>query len=157
MLVMSDIDGVVADSFPFVAKYLLDSDSPDWDGFFRSTPETNPIEATVEILQCLREAGHAIVFMTGRPESNRHLVKSWLEKHLWVVGQTELLMRKSGDGRPGSAIKAEWIRSMMPDFIIDDEPDAVKAAANCGCTVLQIHGFRNEAPTDRIPPAEVKE
>ena len=153
MLVLSDLDGVIVDSYSYVAEHIIAR--LNWEMYFSKTLEFPEIPSMITLLDTLLRDGHDIIFMTSRPERNRELTHQWLEAHLGPVSSNGLWMRKNGDDRPAYIVKMEWIRNLMPDLIFEDEPVTAKCASNAGYTVLQVLSFRGPDSTDNIPPIEV--
>jgi len=123
-LAVFDIDGVLAD----VRHRLhhIGTRPKDWASFFASA-DADPLLS--EGYERVRElaATHDIVFLTGRPQSNRKLTEAWLDQHGLPRGR--LFMRPSRDFRPARVFKAETLRKLSADreiaVIIDDDPQVI--------------------------------
>ncbi|WP_051326268.1 hypothetical protein [Glycomyces tenuis] len=144
--VIVDVDGTVAlrnGRGPF-DYHLVETDLPN-----------TPVIAVVE---ALAQAGHEIVFLSGRenvdyadvPERTRHGLSGtcrdatlrWLREHL-AVPEFELYMRESGDHRKDYRIKREIYDAHLAgrDILcaIDDRDQAVRLwRESLGLTCLQV-------------------
>jgi hypothetical protein len=148
--VACDIDGVLADVRRYVEEYLLDKN--DWNAYFEHTLDFPPILSMVNLLCLLRGIpGNEICLVTSRPESNRELTEKWLtDTLLFSVPAWKLLMRPNDDLRSAFEIKLDWFRKLLPDLVIEDDPEVVDSATKEGFLVLQVHGFR-ATKNDLIP------
>jgi len=146
MRICCDIDGVLADVREYVAMYL----PHDWKTYFTYTSTFPHIWQLHFIISALLDnyQNVEVVFITGRPENNRQLTRTWLEDILGLIGI--LLMRQDTNHRPTYEIKREWFRKLKPDLIIDDDPEVVRVAKEEGFLVLQVHGFR-ATDNDMVP------
>ncbi|MFD0555588.1 hypothetical protein FB566_0795 [Stackebrandtia endophytica] len=128
--VIVDIDGTVAirgDRSPY------DESRVGWD---------SPNPTVIAVVAALHDAGHAIVFVTGRTSGCRLDTTKWLQAHVPVPYEL-LLMRRPGDQRPDQTIKRElYTRSIRPRYrvlcVLDDRDRVVKMWRGLGLTVLQV-------------------
>ncbi len=152
MLILCDIDGVVADPCDFVEKYLQ-GPKKDWGEYYKHTLEVKPVPAMIELVNNLTEGGkHCVVFCTGRPESNRIATLTWLNRYLKaVVVGGRLLMRANGDVTLGCVLKLRWALRLKPDLILEDEPEAVRLLRDYGFMVLKVYGHRLNRSADYVP------
>ncbi len=77
MRIACDIDGVLVDVREYLEKYL----PHDWEAYFSHTlefPAIKPMKTLLYHLSCYPRED--IYFVTGRPESNRHLTEQWFQK-----------------------------------------------------------------------------
>jgi len=143
MKVLCDIDGVLADPANAVIEYLHKDSKWDWDEYYKHTLELPPIQSMISIVTyLLNDAANEVIFVTGRPESNRELTTIWLCN---ALGRNflQLFMRKTGDWeRPNWELKLEACWNLLPDLVIEDEPRAIERLTNAGFKVLQVHGYR---------------
>ncbi len=149
MLICCDIDGVLADVRSYT--YML----PNWDEYFTHTLEFPPIPGMITLIDGLIRIGHNVVFVTGRPESNRSHTVIWLRNHVLNLYHPEVRMRRYDDPRQSFEIKLEAIREIGPSLIFEDEPRAVEAMKAEGFTVLQVHGYRYSGE-DNVPFCELR-
>jgi uncharacterized HAD superfamily protein len=147
MIILCDIDGVIADVRKYVNKYL----PHDWKTYLAHTSKFEPVDSLATAVRTLHLVS-TLHIGTSRPESNREATKQWLSKYVFLdlhfPYASRLHMRRDGDIRHGHVIKMEWLRTLNPDFVIDDDPEMVKAARKAGVIVLQVHGLRATAKDD---------
>ncbi|MDQ4115551.1 MAG: hypothetical protein M3235_01160 [Actinomycetota bacterium] len=122
-LAVFDIDGVLAD----VSHRLHFLQVHRWEWFFRAADDDPLLEEGAERL---REAqlDHDVVYLTGRPERNRHLTRRWLARHDLPTGP--LYMRTDDDLRPARYVKREVLRRLARTrevaSVLDDDPAVVR-------------------------------
>ena len=156
MIVACDIDGCLADVAPYVVGYLM-GEKKDWKGYFSHTGRFPPVEGMVSLINTLL-FDHKVVFVSGRPSSNRRATRKWLKRHIHISkgSKLRLYLRKDGDRRSGSELKLEIYRKLaLGDtlLVIDDEPTTVEMASKEGFLSLQVMGFRATS-NDHVPPEE---
>ena len=126
--VLCDLDGTLADTTH--RQHFVEQEPKDWDGFFRAMGD-DPVR--VDVLQQIVElwgAGHPLVFVSGRPETYRGATERWLQTVTpWVV--PFVFMRRAGDHRPDTVVKAEMLRTYWPDTswihcVLDDRPSVIR-------------------------------
>ncbi|MFD4242694.1 hypothetical protein ACFWP3_13995 [Streptomyces sp. NPDC058525] len=109
-----------------------------------------PNSPIIETVNALRDAGHQIIFCSGRPErddggySVRAATRSWLGQHLgkWA-DDALLLMRGQGDMRPDHAVKHELFNAHIRDvydvlLALDDRDRVVALWRSLGIVCLQV-------------------
>ena len=99
-LAVFDIDGVLAD----VRHRLhhLQTRPQHWNAFFLAADRDPLLEEGAARLRAA-QAEHEVVYLTGRPERNRALTRTWLAGHGLPTGP--LHMRPDDDYRP-----ARWVK-----------------------------------------------
>lgn len=102
--VIVDIDGTIAHVGDRL-KYLKQSPK-DWDKFYESCFDDNPIEEIIDLLKSISHK-YQFVFCTGRRESVRQQTEMWLDKH-GLKGM--LLMRPNNDYRHDTEVKPELLK-----------------------------------------------
>jgi len=159
MIVICDIDGCLADVVPYVKEYLL-KDKADWKTYFTHTLDFKPMPETIELINSLLANRHKVIFVSGRPASNRQLTKEWLYRHIRFIkdDKLDLRLRKKGDNRPTKDLKLEIIQKIhsivRSVLVIEDEPSVVEELSTLrGITILQVHGYRCTAK-DGIPEGD---
>lgn len=130
--VMVDIDGTVAlhgDRSPFdTARYHEDTANA----------------AVIDTVTMAYEAGHRVIFCSGRSEDFREVTEQWLHHHVLPQGAGwELHMRPSGDTRNDAVVKLELFDQYIRDrfnvrFVLDDRDRVVAAWRSVGLTVFQV-------------------
>lgn len=132
--ILVDIDGTAAkihDRSPF-----------DWSNVGRDKPNT-PV---LNVVQAMRAAGYAVVFMSGRDSAARDETVSWLNQHLgWIEGPDyTLFMRVRNDMRKDSIIKRELFDAHIRgryfvELVLDDRDQVVSLwRRDLGLTCLQV-------------------
>lgn len=143
MLVMFDIDGVLADC-EHRLHYLKEK---DYDSFYSKEEMLKdwPISSGVGLLKNLYNGGYAaVVFVTGRPYRTEEWTRGWLKNVVRFENAefATILMRKDHDYRPSDVVKVEAIKKYLEEnpyrrevLFIDDDPKNViaveKAVENC--------------------------
>ena len=134
-LAVVDIDGVVAD----VRHRLhhIERRPKDWASFFREAIDDEPHPEGIALVRKLAE-DHAILFLTGRPESLRRDTETWLERH--GIGGHPIEMRGRSDRRPAAHVKVERLRRLtrgrVVAVVVDDDPVVVRAMREAGYPVF---------------------
>lgn len=118
---------------------------------FHRVGEDLPNQPVIDTVLALRNAGHEIVFCSGRPAliypsgvDVQEETRIWLSRHLgsWAASAL-LLMRGAHDGRHDSIVKHElYTRHIAPIFdvrlALDDRDSVVKLWRGLGITTLQV-------------------
>ena len=106
-LAVFDIDGVLAD----VRHRLhhLQTRPQHWNAFFLAADRDPLLEEGAARLRAA-QAEHEVVYLTGRPERNRALTRTWLAGHGLPTGP--LHMRPDDDYRPARWVKRETLRRL---------------------------------------------
>jgi HAD superfamily, subfamily IIIB (Acid phosphatase) len=131
-----DIDGVLAD-----VRHRLHhvaARPKDWAAFFAAAPEDPALADGVAAVAAAHRAGHAIVYLTGRPERHRADTVTWLAEQGLPTG--ELHMRDEGDRRPARFTKVATLRRLARRYrieaVVDDDAAVVAAVRAAGFPVL---------------------
>lgn len=123
-LIVIDIDGVVADVSHRL--YLLDARPRRWDEFFAAAADDPPLPEGVALVTQL-PAGHALCWLTGRPERNRGITEKWLDRQ--GMPDRPLLMRADRDRRPARLAKLDHLqrlrRTQRIALVVDDDPTVI--------------------------------
>ena len=142
-IILVDIDGTISKVGDRL-KYLQ-QDKPDWDNFYEDCFEDEPIRDIIELIEILFKSYHCykIVFCTGRRESVRKKTLTWINKHLCLFGDFELLMRPDKDFRHDTEVKPEQIQKAgikYEDiaFVLEDRDSMVKKWREMGLRCLQV-------------------
>jgi len=137
-LAVFDIDGVLAD----VRHRLhhLQARPQRWEAFFSAADRDPLLEEGASRLRAA-QAGHDVVYLTGRPERNRRLTRAWLAHHGLPTGP--LHMRPDHDHRPARWVKRNTLRRLAGTrriaSVLDDDPAVV--------AVLEADGWPVELAT----------
>jgi hypothetical protein len=128
--ILVDIDGTVA---------LIGDRSPyDMTRVGSDRPHT----AVITAVRAMYDAGHHIVFCSGRTDDARDDTESWLAKHVGVPYEG-LFMRAVGDGRSDALVKAEIFEREIRHrwritAVFDDRNQVVRTWRALGLTVFQV-------------------
>ena len=123
-LAVFDIDGVLAD----VRHRLhhLQTRPQHWNAFFLSADRDPLLEEGASRLRAA-QAEHEVVYLTGRPERNRALTRTWLAGHGLPTGP--LHMRPDDVSRPARWVKRTTLRRLARTrtiaSVLDDDPAVV--------------------------------
>jgi hypothetical protein len=164
-----DIDGVVADVRHRVGR--LQRRPPDWAGFFSAADRDPPLPVGVARVHALLQAGHEVVWLTGRPEWLRYVTEDWLADQGLPVGM--LLMRPNYDRRPARVLKSSVVRSLAAGrelpahpagapreiaLVLDDDELVVERLRADGWRVEQADWVGRRAPgVRRLHEAQERE
>ena len=103
--------------------------------------DDSPNQPVIDLVKELSET-QRIIFVSGREEVCRKETLSWLLKHEIPVTPSFLYMRKEGDFRKDSIVKAEIFEKFRKDyyinFVLDDRNQTVSMWRNLGLTCLQV-------------------
>ncbi|MBI1376159.1 MAG: hypothetical protein GC157_01535 [Frankiales bacterium] len=145
-----DVDGVLAD----VRHRLhhVERTPKDWGAFFAAMDADGPLEVGIELARLLDEAGHGIVYLTGRQEAHRGLTERWMREQGLPEGR--LVMRPSSDRRPARQFKPSALRRIAASarvvVVVDDDDAVVRVLAQEGWPVVHatwMHAGRSEQQT----------
>jgi|KBSSwiStaDraftv2_1062776.scaffolds.fasta_scaffold258128_2 predicted kinase len=139
-------------------KYVPDSTLPDailvdLDGTVALMGSRNPYDSknvhldrpnppVIRAVRAMYEAGHTIIYCSGRPEESREATQAWLDRHVGVP-YAALHMRKTGDSRKDSIVKREiFDRELRHAWhivaVFDDRNQVVRMWRELGLTVFQV-------------------
>lgn len=115
--VLCDVDGTLS--------LCGDRDPYDWKSSGRDTAS----EMVVLVVQCLRDAGLEVVYISGRVEDARAITQEWLDMHVGIPGP--LFLRRSGDRRSDSIVKREIFEERIAPIydaklVLDDRDRVVQ-------------------------------
>jgi hypothetical protein len=131
VIAVLDIDGVLADATH--RQHLVESRPKDWAAFFAAVGRDRLLERGLARLREL-EVDHAIVLLSGRPESTRADTQRWLDEQDIVA--TQLVLRADRDFRRAAVLKADLISGIGSPgdiaVVVDDDESVVKALALLG-------------------------
>lgn len=98
-----DIDGTIADTAH--RQHYMEAKDKNWPAFYNAMVNDPPVSPVVRVLESLKEAGYAIVLVSGRPDDYREQTETWLKEN-WIR-YNALYMRKAKDYRADDIIKLE--------------------------------------------------
>jgi hypothetical protein len=139
--IICDLDGTLSDIRH--REHRVRGKRKNWKRFFEGIPEDAISEVVSDIVRHYRHT-HAIVFVSGRPESTREATLKWLERCIPEVREYELHMRPDGDFRADNLIKSEIYEKELlgrlgaPFFVLDDRDQVVRMWREHGLICLQV-------------------
>lgn len=144
-IVLVDIDGTISKVGERL-KYLQQKPI-DWDSFYNSCFEDEPIDEIIDLVKHLSKK-YQIVYCTGRRECVRDITKKWIQKHihgneLALLFDDFLIMRPNGDKRhdtetkPDQLLKSGWKIDAIA-FVLEDRNSMVKKWRDMGLKCLQV-------------------
>ena len=151
---MFDLDGVLAD----VRHRLhhLAHRPKDWDAFFAAAVADPPLPEGLAAVAEAARTGHAIVYLTGRPERCRADTLEWLAAHGLPDGQ--LFMRDDTDRRPARFTKVARLRRLAREaeiaVLVDDDAAVVESVRSAGFPVLHAT-WMDEQPSPSTSGSEL--
>lgn len=133
-----DIDGTVA-------KRNLEDPNVRGPFQWHRVGEDLPNQPVIDVVWALHDAGHKVIYVSGRSEECRSETGWWLDDHIGDEVGELLLMREVGDNRPDTIVKRELYEKYVqpvygpPIAILDDRNSVVKMwREELGLTVLQV-------------------
>jgi FMN phosphatase YigB (HAD superfamily) len=133
--VIFDLDGTLADC----GWRRHFADRKNWAAFYDGISDDKPNKAVVEVLLGMKQLGHAILFVSGRPDRYLHSTVFWAYEH--KIHYDMLYMRKDGDSRDDSIVKLELLHKIQERFevlfAVDDRDRVVKMWREQGITCFQ--------------------
>lgn len=117
-----DLDGTVAD--PSHRLHYLEQKPVPWDLFLSEMDNDKPILPSILIIRSLIEAGHTVIFCTGRSDKYRRMTLDWIYEFVYPYFKDtmHLYMRQEGDHRPDTQVKLELLHEMRKNGL---NPEAV--------------------------------
>jgi phosphoglycolate phosphatase-like HAD superfamily hydrolase len=136
-VIVFDIDGTLANSQH--RMHWVSSKPKNWRACDAAIPQDTVFEDIRWLLHSL--SSNRIIICTGRSESTRKVTEQWLADN--DISYSALYMRKEGDYRKDSIIKAELLYQIMFDYSkpylwFDDRQQVVDAIRAEGIRVLQV-------------------
>lgn len=151
--VVFDLDGVLADVRHRL--HFVTQRPKDWDAFFASAPLDPPLTEGLTAVQQAQAAGHAVVYLTGRPERCRADTVAWLTGHGLPTGP--LIMRPDTDRRPARQTKVAALRRLAGQWsihsLVDDDAAVAAAARAAGFSVRHVSWMTPSSSTDGAQPS----
>ena len=123
----------------------LEKDQPDWKLFYEACDKDTPIQATVDVLNLLKDH-FQIQIWSGRCESVRARTNTWLLIN--VTGDLNIIknlkMRPIGDYTPDDVLKERWLDEAISegkqvDYVFDDRPKVVRMWRRRGIFVFDVN------------------
>lgn len=140
MIFLCDIDGTVANLEHRL--HFIQSSKKDWNSFFKSCVDDEPIPEVISTIKMLYIAGATIIMVSGRSDVVRQETETWLNIH--SVPHANLYMRSDGDRREDYLVKSELLDQIRKDYtepivgVFDDRKQVVDMFRNRGLKVFQV-------------------
>ena len=130
-----DVDGVIADVRHRLG--FVERRPKDWDAFFAKMDDDDLLPEGLDVALAAVEAGHAVLYLTGRNESYRDVTQAWLRRHGLPEGP--LVMRGEADRRPARLFKPDALRRIARAAevvqVVDDDDAVVQVLRQAGWPV----------------------
>lgn len=141
MFIVFDLDDTLActDHRQHILEQEFDTESEKWNAFFDQCYLDKPVPAMILLfMHLVQTLGIRVEIWTGRSDRVAKDTTDWLNKHTKVKNYS-LRMRKEGDFRPDTEIKAEMIKQHgRPDIVFDDRNKMVAWWREQGITCCQV-------------------
>lgn len=147
MIIVCDIDGVVADNSHRLKHLEADpvTGKKNWKAYYDALPEDQLIGVVGQVLEQLAgfsDERNKLIFATGRPEAHRKATKRLLDQ--MDVRYEEILMRPDDDFSTNPELKREWIRHIEEkygsiDLVFEDDPRSVAMWREHATIVFEVH------------------
>ena len=141
MLYLFDIDGTLSNLEHRL--HYIQQEPADWNSFYQAAGADSAIFEVITVARALGDSGHLILAPTGRSETIRGITAEWLRKYRVPVHR--LYMRKDGDHRDDSVVKAEMLAQIIADFpnhkiggVFEDRQSVVDMWRGKGLKVFQV-------------------
>lgn len=158
--VIWDLDGTLSDDRARAHFVEVEAGrARDWTSYFDAIDTDPPIAASMEVLRALRAAGHALVFLTGRPDYTRPKTQRWLEAN--GLGEYDrLVMRPADERRPAGLFKVDAVAALREEFELvcafEDRIDVADALRDAGVPVF-LYGAGAEAAAEALEVLDVRQ
>lgn len=137
-IVLCDLDGTLSDTEHRV--HYVRGKKRDYESFFAASKDDEPIEAVIELVRSLAQAGHEIHIVSGRRDDTRDSTIEWLERH--GVPHQRMLLRPYSDRTPDHILKRRWFEAdyRVDDILLalEDRARVVAMYRELGVTCLQV-------------------
>jgi hypothetical protein len=138
MIVAFDLDGTLANIEHRL--HFITYGTKDWSAFFRACIDDEPIPYMMNVQRALVNAGHSVEVWSGRSDSVLTQTREWLDR--FGIRYTQLRMRKDGDYRADTIVKAEWFDALpldqRPTLAFDDRQQVVDMWRSRGVLCCQV-------------------
>lgn len=96
LAVVCDLDGTLCNDLHRKPALATNQGQRRWDEYHALLGEDVPFAPVVTILEHFSVLGHAIIFLTGRPDRYRDATNLWLVRHVPQLAPYSLIMRPDG-------------------------------------------------------------
>jgi hypothetical protein len=141
MLFVFDIDNCLSDgrrrslrAGPEPDRNLEPARYEAWKNIINTGIEDDePVPGMCELVACLDDVGHTVVYMTARGESLRQATRDWLRRH--AFRDLRLVMRPEHDDSKSASYKAREIEALrtspLEDVMVWDDDERGELEAVC--------------------------
>jgi hypothetical protein len=138
MIIAFDLDGTLA-NIEHRLHYIKNKPTK-WPAFFDACTDDLPVLPVIMVCNRLIWSGCRIEVWSGRSDRVRPQTERWLDKH--AINYATLRMRKDGDYRQDSIVKAEWFDALpieqRPVIAFDDRQQVVDMWRSKGVICCQV-------------------
>ena len=140
--VIFDLDGTLADCEH--RRHFVTGDKKDWDGFFKTCVNDEPIKPIINLLKMYRALGCNIYILSGRSASVMTQTRLWIERHVGYLGSgMQLAMREEEDLRPDRHVKIDMLIELGlepedTEIVFDDRQSMVDMWRELGFLCCQV-------------------
>lgn len=85
------------------------------------------VPAVCELVRSMAEAGHTVIYLTGRSEQHRKVTANWLRAN--ALPDARVIHRANDDWRTGGQFKIDHVLAVQKEYpgtsilMLDDDPD----------------------------------
>jgi len=139
-IIIFDIDGTIANCDH--RRHFVSNGNKDWDSFKLATKDDTPIQWVCDIARSFATAGHAVVFVSARNNSQRKVTLNQIK--LWIgIDDPILFMRPDNDSTPDDLFKKRVLDVIQDqiggiDLVFDDRNRVVDMWRSNGIPVFQV-------------------
>jgi hypothetical protein len=142
MLYIFDIDGTLADLSHRL--HFITGENKDWHTFYKACYADSPIFDVITIARALSDAGHIVVYATGRSTLVYNETIDWLKKYR-LPNPQRVYMRPEGDHKEDVVVKLTLLDMINSDYaneklggIFEDRQQVVDMYRARGLRVFQV-------------------
>lgn len=139
-VVIVDIDGTIADCMHRV--HHVKGETKDWKSFFAEMDKDTLRKDVWDAAMTVADENNAeILLVSARPEDYREVTEQWLRDND-VNDYHGLLMRRKGDKRPDTEVKADIYKRYLKQYdvvkVFDDRPSVIEMWREYGLDVEDV-------------------
>ncbi len=136
MFVVFDLDGTLA--LTDHRTHFLTGEKKDWRGFYAACDKDDPCWPIIHTARALMVVGHRVEIWSGRSGEVADKTLVWLCAN--GLAAVNIRMRKEGDHRLDTVVKAEWLDASdrKPDLIFEDRASVVAMWRERGIVCCQV-------------------
>lgn len=140
-IVICDLDGTLCNIEHRL--HFVKQEPKDWEAFFAGIPNDGVNVPVLDTVMDYEGKGYEIFFVSGRPDDHREATEGWLDRTFkGYEPHKALLMRRKGDRRPDTEVKAEIFETYFAKYpvqlVIDDRPSVIRMWKEKGLHVMEV-------------------